>query len=91
MSNGTSITLEYPVTVDGLEYQELFMRRPKMRDQIKAKKGKGTDADKEIVMFADLCEAPPDVIKELDIADYYRLQDTFQDFLPQKKKSEEES
>ncbi|MDH5179762.1 MAG: phage tail assembly protein [Gammaproteobacteria bacterium] len=76
-----TIVLEYPVTVNGQEYSELNMRRPKVRDQKAASvKGK-TDAEREISLFANLCEVEPALIEELDMTDYTAIQETYQDFL----------
>ena len=36
----TTYTLKHPVTVDGQEYYELSLRRPKTRDLLKARKSR---------------------------------------------------
>ncbi len=69
----TTVTLKYPVTVDGQEYTSLTMRRPKVKDRRVAAKQK-TDEDKEITLISNLCDVPPSVIDELDSADYNHLQ-----------------
>ena len=76
-----SITLQYPIEVDGVEYTELNMRRLKVRDQLAAKKVKGDDAVQEVHLFANLCEVKPDVIEALDIKDYRAIQEVFRTFL----------
>ncbi len=76
-----TVTLQRPVTHQGVEYSELSMRRPKARDSRDAQRGGGSAADSEFRMFSNLCEVPPDVIEELDMADYVRLQDVYQRFL----------
>lgn len=75
------IKLQYPVKVNGLEISTLTLRRPRVRDMLAASKIKGTDADKEIRMFCNLCEVEPEVIESLDLADYSRLQQVYQSFL----------
>ncbi len=75
------ITLQHPVTLDGLQTTALTMRRPKVRDMLSADKQGGTDAQKEIRTFANLCEVTPSVIEELDLADYQALQKAYQGFL----------
>lgn len=75
------LTLRHPVTHDGTEYKELSMRRAKARDSRDAQRGGGTPADHEIRMFANLCEVAPEVIEELDMADYVQLQKGYEDFL----------
>lgn len=75
------IRLEYPITVDGVEYKELEMRRCKVRDRRLAEKNGGTDADKEIYLISNLCEVPPGVVDELDAADYAKAQKVLMGFL----------
>lgn len=76
-----SITLNYPVTVDGQQYNSLTMRRPKVRDQKAAEKGSESDADAETLLFANLCEVPPAVIDGLDMYDYAKVQGVYRGFL----------
>lgn len=80
-----TIKLEYPVEVDGVKYDELFMRRPKVRDNLAARRSKGGDEDKEIKLLSNLCEVSPTVIEALDIADYMALQEVFAGFLPSRR------
>jgi hypothetical protein len=76
-----TITLKFPVTADGTELRSLRMRRPKVRDQVYAEKGGGTDAEREIRLFASLCEVAPETIEELTLSDYKQLQEAFSGFL----------
>jgi len=74
MSQPTVIQLKYPVTIKGKgEVTELSMRRPLVRDFRKATKT-GSDQEKEIKLFADLCSVAPDEIESLDMNDYLNLQ-----------------
>jgi len=75
----TTVTLKFPVTVDGHEYTSLQMRRCKVKDRRLAAKQK-TDEDREIALIANLCEVPPSVIDELDAVDYAKLTETLQGF-----------
>lgn len=75
----TPVTLQYPVTVDGHEYTVLTMRRCKVKDRRIAAK-QPDDASREVHLIANLCEVPPNVIDELDAADYARLTETLQGF-----------
>ena len=77
---GTTITLKYPVTVDGITHDTLTMRRPKVRDSRDAQRG-GTNADSEILLFANLCEVTPATIEDLDMADYIGMQKVYEGFL----------
>jgi len=76
-----TITLKHPITVDGETLNELTLRRPKVRDMLAADKQSGSDAEKEIRTFANLCEVAPSVIEELDMADYQALQECYAGFL----------
>lgn len=83
-----TIKLDYPVSHGGTEHKEFTMRRPKVRDLKTAQKQGTSDADHETLMFANLCEVTADVIDEMDMADYAKLQEVYQDFLsPPGKKS----
>lgn len=75
------IQLKYPVELNGLTVDELSIRRPKVRDMLAADKSAGSEADKEIRMFANLCEVDPNVVEGLDLSDYSNLQKVYQDFL----------
>ena len=74
------LELELPVRVEGSEYLHLEMRRPKVRDERDARRAGDDAAVQEIALFANLCEVPPSVIEELDMADYRRLQDVYRGF-----------
>lgn len=76
-----TIKLQYPVTAGGTEIKELKIRRPKVRDQLAASKAKGGDAEREIMLFANLCETEPAVIEALDMKDYAALQEAYAGFL----------
>lgn len=86
------ITLQYPVTVGQFEYTELEMRRSKVKDRLAVSNMKNaSDEDKEIRLFANLCEVTPEVITELDEADYGKLQKTYLSFFASEEKSDEKS
>lgn len=76
-----SITLKYPVDVAGQSYDKLSMRRSKIKDRLLVAKMKtASDEEKEIRLFANLCEVEPKVIEELDEADYSNLQKVYLSF-----------
>lgn len=79
------IVLDYPVTVAGKEHKTLTMRRPKVKDQKAAQKMGGSDDEREIMLFANLCDVTPDVIDELDMADYGAVQETYSGFLSRRQ------
>ncbi len=76
-----TIKLEYPVEIDKVKIDKLEMRRPKVRDQVAAKKASGSSDDLEIKLFANLCEVSPDVIEGMDMKDYVSLQREYKSFL----------
>jgi hypothetical protein len=82
----TTIELKYPVQIDGTEARALYMRRPKVRDHlVSVKLGKAlTEEEREVRLFANLCEVAPENIEELDLADYKRLAEAFTDFFKEK-------
>ncbi len=69
LRQSVSITLRFPVTVDGLSHDTLTIRRPKMRDVMAAAKAPGVPLEREAFLLARLCDVSPDVIEELDETD----------------------
>jgi len=87
-----SIILKYPVDVAGQSYDKLSMRRSKIRDRLIVAKMKNvSDEEKEIRLFANLCEVEPKVIEELDEADYSNLQKVYLGFFNSEGMSQEQS
>lgn len=82
MSTGltTSVTLEFGAEIDGAQVGVLQMRRPRVRDLLTADKGSTGAIEREIKLFANLCEVAPSVIEDLYKSDYGRLQDAYADF-----------
>lgn len=76
-----TVELKHPVSVAGRDVGTLSMRRPKVKDQLVAEKSSGGNAEKEVRLFANLCEVEPAVIEELDLHDYRRLQEAYSGFL----------
>lgn len=74
------IKLQYPVAIDGTEYSELTMRRSKVKDRLAVASMKGGDEEKEITLFANLCDVSPEIIKELDEVDYANVQKVYMSF-----------
>lgn len=75
------VTLKGAVEIDGTKVGKLTMREPTVGDQLAMDAHKGTDAQKEIQLFANLCEQTPATIQALKLADYRRLQEAFRLFL----------
>jgi len=76
-----SIKLKYPIDVAGEQITSLNLRRPKVRDMLAADKTGGSEGEKEVAMFANLCEVSRDAILDLDGADYGQLQKAYSGFL----------
>ena len=74
------IKLEYPIKIDETTYTELTMHRSKVKDRLAVSVMKTTDEEKEISLFANLCEVSPTVIKELDEMDYIKIQKAYMAF-----------
>ena len=66
LATSAKIKLDFPIKIDGRTINELTMRRPKVRDRLKATKVKGTEDDQNLAFMADLCEEPVEVLHELD-------------------------
>ena len=77
----STIKLAYPIENDGETTTELTMRRPKLKDQLRVLSSKKSDAEKEMAMFCNLMEVSPELLKELDLADYGKIQEVYQGFL----------
>ncbi len=75
------VTLSNPLNVDGANVSVLTVRRPKVRDMLAMENMTNNDAEKEIHLFANLCEVSPESLYELDMADYGKLQKVYQGFL----------
>ena len=76
-----NIKLNYPIESDGSTIADLNMRRSKVKDRLLVAKMKNSsDEEKEIRLFANLCEVAPNIIEELDESDYANLQKAYMDF-----------
>lgn len=80
MENSTEIPLDFPITVNGAEVKSLSMRRPKVADVRTAENFKGSEAEREIRLMANLCDVAPKDIESLDMVDYDKLQEAFKSF-----------
>jgi hypothetical protein len=81
MTNMQNIKLNYPIESDGTNITDLNMRRSKVKDRLLVAKMKNSsDEEKEIRLFANLCEVAPNIIEELDESDYANLQKAYMDF-----------
>lgn len=76
-----TITLSYPVKINGVVMNQVTMRRPLVRDRLNAEKASGTEVEKEIRLIANLCEMAPGDIENFDLSDYGKLQERLAGFL----------
>ena len=67
-----AISLAYPIEIDGVMTDTLYLRRPKVRD-IKLMDSHPGEVDKSIHFLAALCEIPPAAIEDLDAEDFGKL------------------
>ncbi len=87
-----TIELKYPVEATGETITNLTMRRSKIKDRLLVAKMKtASDEEKEIRLFANLCEVEPKVIEELDEADYSSLQKVYLGFFNSEEMSSAQS
>ncbi len=91
MSNPTvTIDLTYPVSISGVPVKQLQLRRPKVKDILASEKmNKGSDADQERQLFANLLEQPMEVVLDLDFADYQKVQKAYTSFFVSMQSSAE--
>ena len=74
------IELDFPIKLNGAEISTITMRRPKTRDDVTyARSGKDV-VDRNLDLYASLCEMTPDEILELDSTDYDKLEDQYRSF-----------
>jgi len=87
-----NIKLNYPIESNGQNISELNMRRSKVKDRLLVAKMKNApDEEKEIRLFANLCDLEPKAIEELDESDYANLQKAYMDFFKSEGISSEPS
>lgn len=77
------VILSKPLKISGELVKVLRMREPTVGDQLAAQEAA---ADKnevlaEIHLLANLCEVPPDAIKQMSLPDYAAAQAVFRTFL----------
>lgn len=80
MPRSATITLDFPIMVDGAEADSLDMRRPTVRDELGFQKGKGDPGEKAVRLIASLCEISPDDLMAMDAADFGKLEAQYQAF-----------
>jgi hypothetical protein len=74
------IELQFPIDFEGGKLSKVELRRPKVADVVKARKGLKDEAEQEVALIAKLSGLPPAAIEDLDIADYKKLQEVLSGF-----------
>lgn len=74
------VVLAHPEMVGGVEVEHLVMRRPKVRDNIKASKAYEDQAEQGAAIIADLCEITLEELGEFDMANWKVLEAQYVDF-----------
>lgn len=71
------ITLRSAATIAGAKVSFVRMREPTAGDHLAYSEQPGSEAAKEIALFANLCEIAPEDIRALTVRNYRRLQDAY--------------
>jgi len=77
--SAVTIELEFPLTIAGAKVGVLTMRRSTVGDVLASNRIKD-EIEREIMLFANLCQISPEDIKSLDLKDYSKLQEAFRGF-----------
>lgn len=79
--SSVDITLSRPADIAGVKTAVVRMREPTVYDQEVASERSGSDAAREIAVFADLCGLAPDDIRKMPLRDYKRFQTAYLAFI----------
>lgn len=75
------IPLSRPYTIEGVEYSELTMHEPKLRDKILFSKDKGDIEEKSARMMARLLNVSEQALYDLPACDYSRIEEAFNELV----------
>lgn len=75
------IKLSRPIQISGANVTTLTMREPLVQDQLTIGEIAGSDARKELALFANLCGVAPGDLERLPMRDYGKLQDAYKSFI----------
>lgn len=75
------VTLKTGMTIDGVKVKSITMREPTVEDNLAMDAFKGSDGEKELFIFGNLCGLAPTDIRTLTLRDYGRVQKAFQNFI----------
>jgi|GEM_PF-4535171 len=71
--NKTTITLHYPVDVDGVKIETLEYVRPTGEDLLKVEGQTTSPLEADFILYAQQCSVPLSLIKKLDATDIEQL------------------
>jgi hypothetical protein len=74
------IVLDFPFDFDGENVTSITMRRPKVRDKLRAKNTKGDEMDKGMALISNLVERPLEFLMEIDEVDLDKLEAQYMAF-----------
>ncbi len=79
-----TVSLQFPVEINGQVVSELTMRRPRVKDSLIHEKQfpgeRRGSLESDIAMFARLCDMAPKDLENLDMSDVVNLQGAFRGF-----------
>jgi len=78
----TEITLQYPIEANGTTRKTVALRRPKVRD-FEVVNAIKDEFEQAVRLIANLSEMTPDEVREIDMADYKKIQEIISGFLGQ--------
>jgi hypothetical protein len=71
------IKLKTAIQLNNVQVNQLVLREPTVGDQLDVQALGKTDAEREQLMFARLCDCAPDDLRQLTLRDYKKLQDAY--------------
>ena len=78
--DSVQIELDKATVASGVETASLTMREPTVADQLAMEAVKGSAGEREVHLFASLCDVEPNAIKRLTMRDYKKLQAAYSGF-----------
>lgn len=74
------ISLAKHILVGGVKVGTLRMREPTVEDTLAISTMGGSEAEKELALFANLCMVSPTELRPMSMRDYKKLQDAYVGF-----------
>ena len=71
------IKLSKPIDINGVKIDALRMREPTVGDQLDAERLSANEAERELKLFARLCDCADNDLRALALRDYKKLQTAF--------------